>query len=98
MIKLIIAYIKFLLRSKNQHGVHSPFVYDLVTKCFYDKTKYSNYNQLKTYRKDLLQNKTTIEVTDLGAGSQVDKSNTRKVSDITKNAGTTVKRAKLFYR
>lgn len=98
MRKLIIAYIKFLLRSKNQHGVHSPFVYDLVTKCFYDKTKYSTYNQLKTYRKDLLQSNKTLEVTDLGAGSQVDKSNTRKVSDITKNAGTTVKRAKLFFR
>jgi len=98
MKNLIIAYIKFLLRSKNQHGVHSPFVFDLVTKCFYDNTKYPAYQQLKAYRKSLLQNKTTIEVTDLGAGSQIDKSNTRKVSDITKNAGTTVSRAKLFYR
>lgn len=33
-------YLKFLLKSTNQHGVHSPFVYDLVTKCFYGKTKY----------------------------------------------------------
>lgn len=98
MRKLIIAYIKFILRSKNQHSVHSPFVYDLVTKCFYDNTKYPAYKQLKAYRKALLQNKTSIEVTDLGAGSQVDSSNTRKVSDITKNAGTTVSRAKLFYR
>jgi hypothetical protein len=32
---LIKSYIKFLLHSKNEHGVHSPFVYDLVTKCFY---------------------------------------------------------------
>lgn len=33
-------HIKFLLKSTNEHGVHSPFVYDLVTKCFYKKSIY----------------------------------------------------------
>lgn len=35
MLQQIKSYIKFLLHSKNEHGVHSPFVFDLVTKCFY---------------------------------------------------------------
>ncbi|AXT20768.1 class I SAM-dependent methyltransferase [Flavobacteriaceae bacterium AU392] len=94
----IFAYIKFLLRSKNQHGVHSPFVYDLITKCFYDSKKYAPYFQLKKYRQFLLQNKNTISVTDLGANSRVMKDNTRVISQISKNAGTTYKRAKLLYR
>ena len=34
----IVSFFKFLLRSTNQHGVHSPFVYDLVTKGFYNKS------------------------------------------------------------
>ena len=38
-----ISYIKFLLKSTNQHGVHSPFVYGLVTQCFYDKNPYPEY-------------------------------------------------------
>ncbi len=38
MLYQILQYIKHLLNSKNQHGVHSPFVYNLVTKCFYQKT------------------------------------------------------------
>ncbi len=32
-------YAKFWLKSTNAHGVHSPFVYNLVTKCFYKKHK-----------------------------------------------------------
>jgi hypothetical protein len=35
VLQKIKSYIKFLWNSKNEHGVHSPFVYDLVTKCFY---------------------------------------------------------------
>lgn len=35
----LVSYIKFLLSSTNQHGVHSPFVYDYVTKCLYSNQK-----------------------------------------------------------
>ena len=31
------SYLKFLLESSNQHGVHSPFVYSFVTKGLYKK-------------------------------------------------------------
>jgi hypothetical protein len=30
-------YLKFLLKSTNQHGVHSPFIFDYLTKCLYKK-------------------------------------------------------------
>ncbi len=92
------SYLKFLWHSKNEHGVHSPFVFDLVTKCFYDTTKYPEYSLLKEYRNSLLENKNTIEVTDFGAGSRVFKSNTRQVSKIAKTAGISSKRAKLLFR
>ena len=98
MFHLIKSYLKFLWNSKNQHGVHSPFVFNLVTKCFYDKKKYPEYSILKSYRKSLLQNKNTIEVTDFGAGSRVFKSNTRSINKIAKNAGISSKRAKLLFR
>ena len=48
----IIAYIKFLLKSTNEHGVHSPFVYNFITKCLYDKKKYNNYDDLITVNDD----------------------------------------------
>ena len=98
MLFQIKSYLKFLWNSKNEHGVHSPFVFDLVTKCFYDKTIYADYKTLKVYRNSLLENKNTIEVTDFGAGSRVFKSNTRQISKIAKTAGITSKRAELLFR
>lgn len=94
----IIAYIKFLWNSKNQHGVHSPFVFDLVTKCFYDKTNYSGYSKIKSYRDSLLNNSNSIDITDLGSGSRVFESNKRAIKDIAKTSGTSFKRAKLLFR
>jgi hypothetical protein len=51
VLQKIKSYIKFLWNSKNEHGVHSPFVFDLVTKCFYDNTKYPEYSLLKNNSK-----------------------------------------------
>lgn len=101
------SYLKFLWQSKNEHGVHSPFVFDLVTKCFYDKKSKldlseseqgKQYRVLKNYRNSLLKNTNTIEVTDFGAGSKVFKSNIRPISKIAKTAGISQKRADLLYR
>ena len=94
----VFAYIKFLIKSTNQHGVHSPFVFDLITNCFYNKTKFSDYTKLVNYRSELLRNDQSITITDLGSGSRIAKSNTRKVKEIAKHSGTTLKRAKLLYR
>lgn len=92
------AYLKFLWHSKNEHAVHSPFVFSLITKCFYDKKSKPEYSILESYRNSLLENKNTIEVTDFGAGSKVFNSNTRIISQIVKTAGITKKRAQLLYR
>lgn len=98
MLFQIKSYIKFLWHSKNEHAVHSPFVFNLLTKCFYDKKFKSEYVVLKNYRNELLQNKNTIEVTDFGAGSRIFKSNTRQIAKIAKTAGISTKRAQLLFR
>ncbi len=98
MLFQIQSYIKFLWNSKNEHGVHSPFVFDLVTKCFRDKIYKAEYLILKNYRSYLLKNNKTINVTDFGAGSKVFKNNTRHIYEIAKTAGISLKRAQLLYR
>lgn len=98
MIHLIKSYLTFLWKSQNEHGLHSPFAFDLAVKCFYDTKKYPEYEILENYRNALLQNHKTIEVTDFGAGSKVFQSDTREISKIAKTAGITKKRAELLFR
>ncbi|TDE50987.1 O-methyltransferase [Flavobacterium sp. GT3P67] len=98
MLFQIKSYLQFLWHSKNEHAVHSPFMFSLLTKCFYDKKPKPEYSILKKYRNSLLENNNTIEVTDFGAGSKVFKSNTRAIAEIAKTAGITSKRAELLFR
>ena len=94
----IISYIKFLLKSTNQHGVHSPFIYDFVTKCLYDKSKYSTYKILENYRTQLLKSKVKLQIKDLGAGSKTMNSNLRKVYKMVKTSSSSLKDTKLLFR
>lgn len=91
-------FIKFLLKSKNQHGVHSPFIFDFLTKCCYDRVRYNEYDLLDQFRKDLINNHSTIAITDFGAGSKILSTETRKISGIAKTAGITAHRSKLLFR
>ncbi len=98
MLFQIQSYIAFLIKSKNQHSVHSPFVYKLITDCFYDKKSKEWYADFDSYKKYLLANKSEIEITDFGAGSKNLKDKKRKISDIAKKAGISEKRARLLGR
>ncbi len=98
MLYQVKAYLKFLLKSANQHGIHSPFVYELTTKCFYNKTKHPEYSILKNYREGLYNASEAIEIKDFGQGSRIFTSNQRKISAIARNAGIPPKRQRLLFR
>ena len=98
MLFQIQSYLKFLWHSKNEHAVHSPFVFTLLTRCFYDKKTKPEYTILRKYRNSLLANNNTIEVTDFGAGSKVFRSNSRVIAKIAKTAGISPKQAELLFR
>ncbi len=91
-------YLKYFVHSKNKHGVHSPFVYQLLTEVLLDHYPFYAYQELSELRKKLLASKETITISDFGAGSKVFKSNIRKVGDIVKHGISTEKQAKLLFR
>ncbi len=90
-------YIQYLLKAKDEHGIHSPFVFKLYTEVITDKNRFYAFDELDKIRKQLLHNQQTIEVIDLGAGSKK-MNNTRKVADIAKYSIANKKYSELLFR
>ncbi len=84
----IFEYLKYILFSRHRkgHGIHSPFVFDLVTRVFRNKTDFGIVKNIEDVRKRMNSDHRIIHVTDLGSGSRKLKTNTRRVSDITRYA------------
>lgn len=93
-------YLKYYFNSKNGrgHGVHSPFVFDFIIHVLNDRKKYECYKEIENLRQQLLQNNSTINVEDFGAGSAVIPFKARKVNAIARSSLKNKKFAKLLYR
>jgi predicted O-methyltransferase YrrM len=79
-------YIKYCLFSahKRGHGIHSPFVFNLITKVFRNKINPEVVFNIEKIRQEMISDNRKINVTDYGSGSERMKSNLRKVSEIAK--------------
>ena len=91
-------YLLHRLNAKTRHGVHSPFVYQLVDKVIYDTETKKVYAEVENLRQQLIIDNRMITVTDLGAGSHVNNNRQKKIGDIARNALKPPKLAQLLYR
>jgi len=89
----ILAYVRYLFASSTRYGVHSPFVYDFISKAMRAKLPKNKIEKLRDYRKSLSKDSGSIHVTDYGAGSRIFNSNNRRINKIAKHAGISKKKA-----
>ncbi len=94
------AYLRYVVEALpgSGHGVHSPFAFDLVSRVFRNKIDPGVVCCIEKIRRDLLSDNTTIKVKDLGAGSGIMGTDTRKISDIARYSAVTQKYGLLLYR
>ena len=85
-ITLTLGYLRHLLSAGNEHSVHSPFVFKLLTEGIYKKEHSPDFDRIEAIRRDLLSDKRELHVIDLGAGSTFDgNAKKRSVKEIANN-------------
>jgi predicted O-methyltransferase YrrM len=98
--QLALKYLNYYVAASNGngHGIHSPFVFDFITKVLNDRTDYEDYSKVESLRKRSTTDHTILSVEDHGAGSSSSASKERSVSSIAKHAVKSKKYAQLLYR
>jgi len=84
----VAGYLKYILFSSSRkgYGIHSPLIFDLVTRIFTDKANEVKAVRIEKIRKRLKADYRIIEVNDLGAGSVKERNNRVRVSDIVRKS------------
>ena len=88
----------YRIKSVNEHGVHSPFVYELLLSTIYNKKNFYSYIQIEKLRKSLWLSDAKIECIDLGAGFRVKNTTKRSVQQLVSSSAKPSKYAQLLFR
>jgi len=91
-------YLRYILLSRHGrgHGIHSPFIYDLVSRVFQNRIDQPLVNKIEQIREKMKSDKRSILVNDLGSKSDQPKTKLRKVSDIVRHSPVTSKYGNLL--
>lgn len=95
---MILDYLKYLFLAKNEHSLHSPFLFEFYLKVLKNTSTENDFSEIEALRKSLLADEREIEIVDLGAGSKLSRSNRRSIKEIAKNSQKPARLAQLFYR
>lgn len=96
---MIAAYLRYLARARDEHSLHSPFLFSLYTTVIRaDNWREPALAPIRTLRRELRHTKTSIAITDLGAGSRVNSSHQRTIADIARHSQKSPRYSRLLYR
>jgi len=98
--QLGIKYLQYYLTASNGkgHGIHSPFVFEFITKVLDDDREFYAYQPIENLRRLLLSNSSELHIRDFGAGSRVERTNSRMVKEIAKSSLKPARFSQLLFR
>lgn len=92
---LFIKYCKYFYLAKTKHGVHSPFLYNFVTKALNKRLDNKQFKEIEIHRSAAKKDKSIIEVHDFGAKQGI--YNTT-ISKIANNSVKNKRNSKLLFK
>lgn len=97
---LVFIYLRYFLAASNGkgHGMHSPFIFDFITRVLNDRTRYNEYRIVEGLRNHLLGDSRMFVIEDFGAGSAFLKRNQRSIKSIARNAAKSKRYGQLLFR
>lgn len=66
-IQFVLNYLIYFFTSDNEHGVHSPFVYNLITNVINSRKNKPFYHEIELLRTKMLKSKAMVEIQAIGA-------------------------------
>lgn len=92
------AFIRHSLKKQNAHDIHSPFVFDLVTKVLNDERAFGVFDRIESERRLFEANHSYVDFKDFGAGSRYAKNGKRKIGEIARSTLQPASHAQLLFR
>lgn len=97
IVNLGFEFIKYQLKAKGRHGIHSPFIYEMVDKVLSKSLDLDTLNASLKIRSQLGRDFRTIEFKDFGAGSKK-MSTLRSIRETYNQSATSLKYAGVLSR
>ncbi|MFD2934622.1 O-methyltransferase [Spirosoma flavum] len=111
---MLLAYLRYLSRARDEHSLHSPFLFSLYTQVIRAKnSSKALFTPIRTLRKELRKSRQLITIADYGAGSRkagsrgaapqiagskVNTSRQRTIGDIARNSQKPARFGRLLFR
>lgn len=97
-LKQILDFVSFVFNSTNQHGIHSPYLFDFYNQVISDDRKFYDFEKLEAIRRSYLNNHNELDIVELGAGSSYGNNNSKKISSIAKQQLSGAYQLRTLYR
>ncbi len=96
----VLSYLSYRFTSKSKYGIHSPFVYDLITNVLQKKQPVPAFNEIRKIYQEQARNSRVVETTDFGAYAKNRSYVTRfmKVKQIARGSSVDRRTGELLYR